>query len=299
MTQPQSADGAAAAEQMRQPEGRRGRLRQLLEELNEEAAGRSYQAHLAKRAKQEATTGRPIRGRLPSPDSPRFKSRRHANTTDPDSRLLKTRQGFVQGYNLQAAATEDQFVVAAEATNLHQDSDAYQPMVQAAQHNLRAAGEDQPVDTVVADAGYWRADNVAIEGVESLIAPGRQHKLAKIAEMAQRQAKVVDQLESGHLDPTEAAEQLGVTPRRVGQLRQRRRAGGPEPLTAEMMAKLDTEQGRQTYKKRAASIEPVFAQIKHNRRIRSLSRRGKSAADSEWKLICTTHNLLKLYRLGV
>ena len=65
------------------------------------------------------------------------------------------------------------------------------------------------------------------------------------------------------------------------------------------MAKLDTPQGRETYKKRAASIEPVFAQIKHNRGIRRLCRRGKNAADSEWKLICATHNLLKLYRLAV
>jgi hypothetical protein len=65
-----------------------------------------------------------------------------------------------------------------------------------------------------------------------------------------------------------------------------------------MIAKLDTPAGRKTYKKRAATIEPVFAQIKHNRNIRSLSRRGLAAADSEWKLICATHNLLKIHRLA-
>ena len=64
-----------------------------------------------------------------------------------------------------------------------------------------------------------------------------------------------------------------------------------------MIAKLDSPRGRKTYKKRAPSIEPVFAQIKHNRRIRTVSRRGLTAADSEWKLICATHNLLKVYRL--
>lgn len=63
-----------------------------------------------------------------------------------------------------------------------------------------------------------------------------------------------------------------------------------------MTAKLDTPRGKKTYKKRAASIEPVFAQIKHNRRIQAISRRGLAAADSEWKLICATHNLLKVYR---
>jgi hypothetical protein len=42
----------------------------------------------------------------------------------------------------------------------------------------------------------------------------------------------------------------------------------------------------------------VFAQIKHNRQLRSLTRRGLAAADSEWKLICATHNLMKAYRLA-
>ena len=65
-----------------------------------------------------------------------------------------------------------------------------------------------------------------------------------------------------------------------------------------MSAKLATPRGRRTYKKRAATIEPIFGQIKHNRQIRSLSRRGLPAVASEWKLICTTHNLLKLYRFA-
>ena len=61
-----------------------------------------------------------------------------------------------------------------------------------------------------------------------------------------------------------------------------------------MIAKLDSPPGRKIYKKRAATIEPVFAQVKHNRGIRTISRRGLAAADSEWKLICATHNLLKV-----
>lgn len=289
---------AAAEDQLRRPEGRRERLRRVLEELNAEAEARSYEAYMAKRAAQEAATGKPVPGRRPAPDSPQFQSRRQANTTDPDSRLLKTRGGFVQGYNLQAAATEDQVVVAAHATNDNLDSHAYPGMVAAAQDNLRQAGEPEPVATVVADAGYWSADNVATAGVESLIAPGQQRKLVKIAETAQRRAAVLDRLDAGELDTAGAARELGVTPRWVRRLRQDRRGERPDPLTQQMMAKLDTDHGRATYNKRTASIEPVFAQIKHNRRIRSLTRRGLHAADSEWKLICTTHNLLKLYRLA-
>ncbi|MFC5729375.1 transposase [Nocardioides vastitatis] len=54
--------------------------------------------------------------------------------------------------------------------------------------------------------------------------------------------------------------------------------------------------GRRTYARRAGAIEPVFAQIKHNRKIRTISRRGLTTADSEWKLICATRNLLKLFQ---
>ncbi len=49
------------------------------------------------------------------------------------------------------------------------------------------------------------------------------------------------------------------------------------------------------YLKRATSIEPVFGQIKHNRGITRLKRRGSAAARSEWRLISATHNLLKLH----
>lgn len=87
-----------------------------------------------------------------------------------------------------------------------------------------------------------------------------------------------------------------MTRTRVNQLLRKRRLGAPEPLTATMMARLDTPEGKAAYKRRQAIIEPVFGQIKHNRGIRNISRRrGLAAADSEWKLICATHNLLKVF----
>jgi transposase len=283
---------------LRARSGRRARLRALLDELEAEAAEKSYEAHLARRAEKEAATGKPIRGRRPTPGSATHKSRRQANLTDPDSRLLKTKDGYVQGYNAQAVATTDQFVIAAEVTNLAMDAPAYAPMVTAAKRNLKDAGEQRRVRRVVADAGYWSVDNVAMKGVESFIAPGRARQLKKIAETEQARTAILDRVEAGEIDTLEASKQLGVTRARVNQLLRRRRAGDPDPLTTTMIAKLDSPRGRKTYKKRAPSIEPVFAQIKHNRRIRTVSRRGMTAADSEWKLICATHNLLKVYRLA-
>jgi hypothetical protein len=59
---------------------------------------------------------------------------------------------------------------------------------------------------------------------------------------------------------------------------------------------LDTDAGHELYVKRKATIEPVFAQMKFNRRMGRFQRRGRSACRSEWRLIAATHNLLKLHR---
>ena len=295
-----SPDGGPGdmSEELRSRGGRRrARLRELIDELETEANERSYEAHIARRAEIEAATGRPIRGRRPTADSTTHKSRTYANVTDPDSRLLKTRAGYVQGYNAQAVATEDQFVVAAEATNQSHDAPSFEPMIAATKRNLRHAGEKRHVRRVLADAGYWSDDNVNLAGVESIIAPGKARKLRRIADADHERSAVLADVEAGKIDKPTAAAQLGVTRTRVNQLLRRRRMGVAESLTTTMVAKLDTPRGKRLYKKRAATIEPVFAQIKHNRGIRTLTRRGLTAADSEWKLICATHNLLKLWRL--
>lgn len=290
------SDGVPAELAGRGPK-RRARLKELLAELEAEAADKSYEAHMARRAEIEAETGRPIRGRRPTPESATHRSRRLANTTDPDSRLLKIKGGFVQGFNAQAIATVDQWVVAAQADNNANDAEAFIPMVAAAKANLRRAGERRRVRTVVADAGYWNTDNVNATGIEAIIAPGRARQLNKISEKDKHRAQLVARVEAGEITSDQAAAELGVTRARVNQLVRNRRTGTNESLTTTMITKLDTPRGQRLYKKRAATIEPVFAQIKHNRGIRTLSRRGLAAVDSEWKLITATHNLLKLWRI--
>lgn len=277
--------------------GRRARLRRVLEELQAESAEHSYEAVMAKRAAKEAETGKKIRGKKPSPDRQKNRGRQHGNITDPDSRLMNTKDGFVQGFNAQAVATMDQFVIAAEVSNQAFDAPLYEDVIGTAKTNLKHAGENRRLRRVVADAGYWSEHNTQLPGVESFIAPGRARKLRKIAETEQRRSQVIDQVQAGELTKPEAAEELGVSVPRINQILRRRRAGDPDQLTAASIAKIDSPRGRRTYKRRAGAIEPVFAQIKHNRRIRTISRRGLTAADSEWKLICATHNLLKLYRL--
>jgi hypothetical protein len=65
-----------------------------------------------------------------------------------------------------------------------------------------------------------------------------------------------------------------------------------------MAAKLQTPSGKKVYSKRKETVEPVFGQIKDARGIRRFLLRGLGSVQAEWSLICTTHNLLKLFRSG-
>jgi transposase len=109
--------------------GRRERVREALRQLEADHAKKSVEAELARRAEIEAETGRKLRGRQPTAGGRRRKPRSGQTVTDPDSRLLKTAGGFIQGYNAQAAVTADQVVVAADVTNQSHDQDQFEPMI--------------------------------------------------------------------------------------------------------------------------------------------------------------------------
>ncbi|MPY86260.1 MAG: transposase, partial [Actinophytocola sp.] len=171
--------------------------------------------------------------------------------------------GYVQGYNAQAVATEDQIVVAAEVTDEHNDHAQLHPMIAATNQSLTDAGIDDRPGQLLADAGYCSEDNLAVLTDQD---PG-----CFIATRNQR---------------------------RNPQPRNGRR--GPLPVNATLVDKMDRKvskkAGRAVYRKRQHIIEPVFGQTKDARAARRFMRRGKAAAQSEWKLLMGTRNLLKLYR---
>jgi transposase len=223
----------------------------------------AHLAHLARRAALEAERGKQLRGRKPVQ-----KSREHAlaNTSDPQSRLMKTPNGYLQAYNAQAVVNTDQVIVAAGVTNEANDLHQLQPMIEMTTANLEAIGSSEPIGVLLADAGYCSEDNLnkaAGAGPELFVATTKDYK--------QRLA-------------------LGEEPKTPS-------AGGTTPTAREQMAaKLRSEPARTLYKQRSAIVEPVFGQIKQARSIRQFLRRGQTAVNGEWQLICATHNLLKLYR---
>jgi transposase len=227
------------------------RLEQDLEvERHANEAYEHYRAH--GRDSQGRRLSRPPKPYEP-PEIPAGK----INTTDPDSRNVKTPRSYTQGYNAQAVVNEDQIVLAAEVSASSPDFGHLQPMVKATKRELEAIGVAETPGVAVADSGYWneeQMDNVvANEHVQVLIPP-----------------------DAGKRD----------TPRPGWH-------GGRYTSMREVLA---TDYGGGLYRRRKVMVEPVFAQTKHNRRIDSFRRRGRSAVRSEWRLITATHNLLKLHK---
>ena len=138
---------------------------------------------------------------------------RQANVTDPDSRVLKDGRRYLQGYNAQAAVSEDQMVVAAEMTNAARDSTVFEKMVTATGANLTAAGGSQP-ETLVADAGYWDSHNATLEiAAEVLIVPIPATVGITNPEdprIAQR-TEVIGRLDRGEVSVRQAATEMGVS----------------------------------------------------------------------------------------
>jgi transposase len=99
----------------------------------------------------------------------------HANTTDPQSRLMRTRNGFVQGYNAQLAVTDDHLIAAVTVTNAVSDIDQLLPMIEKVSDQVRrlrktTGKRSLRVRTVLADAGYASEANLAAPGPDRLIA---------------------------------------------------------------------------------------------------------------------------------
>ena len=278
---------------------RRARVRQALGQL-EAAGGADFESLMAERATKEAELGRALPGRKPSPTG-RTGKRKHANVTDPDSRMLRSGQSFVQGYNAQAAVTGEQVIIAAQVSNAANDTTQLAPVLTAAQTNLADAGHVGGIGTVLADAGYWSTDNATIATTAQILiatTPATNGDIGVGDPRLTIRSHILHQLDQGQITAKAAAAEIGVSDGWARHLLTEYRRFGRDPaiVRAEMDAALAEPDNAARYAKRKITVEPVFGQIKHNRGYRRFTRRGLAAVDSEWKLICTTANLLKIHR---
>jgi transposase len=259
------ARGDELPAELTSPTGRLARLQQAKALLEAQAAKRQhrYQQRVAELAAAARAKGKQPR----APIKPRRrdeapKPQATVNVTDPDSRLVQTRSSWVQGYNAQAVTTRQQVIVAAELTQHTSDLQQLRPMLAATAATLTAAEIQTRPGTVLADCGYWSIANLTeIPDAPALLIPPARHG---------RQGK----------------------PRKDGKPSASRSDG----LRAAMAAKLASADGKALYALRRQTIEPVFGQIKEQQGARRFLRRGLAACEAEWKLLCGTHNLLKLWR---
>lgn len=235
------------------------------DELPAELARRDSRLQKIREAKAaleaEARAQAAAAGKPPDDVAPPDKSQR--NFTDPEAKIQKTSDGFIQGYNAQIAVAGGpaQIIVAQHVTAAAPDVQHLVPVVTA----ITQALHRKPA-VVLADAGYWSEANVqALEaqGMEPLIATGRRK----------------------HTEPPPSAPR-GRRPRGLS-------------VKERMQRTLATRRGQRLYARRKAIVEPVFGQIKHARGFRQFLRRGLQRVQEEWALVCLSHNLLKLHATRV
>ncbi len=152
--------GDELPEDMRVQQTRIARLRECKERLESDAQDRAaeQQKKIDERAAKEAATGVKLRGRkLKEPDPTPSKEAR-ANPTDPESRILKTRKGYVQGYNAQAAVTEEQIIVAAEVTQEENDVEQLHSTIAKTVENLKSEWKRIPdvIGLAASSSGFSR-----------------------------------------------------------------------------------------------------------------------------------------------
>jgi hypothetical protein len=143
----------------------------LEEELAvEQQANRAYEAY---RSRGVMKDGRRF-GAPPKPYAPPEQPDGKANVSDPDSKLVHGMRGWVQGYNAQAVCNEQHLILAAEVMTASPDFGHLEPMFNAAQAELAAAGVSEAPEVVLADAGHWHLEQmnrITGKGVPVLIPP--------------------------------------------------------------------------------------------------------------------------------
>ena len=194
-----------------------------------------------------------------------------ANLTDPESRLMKTRDGWVQGYNVQVIGSEDGFNLGSFVTQDHNDVGQFAAIVA----NLVATAgllaertgrsDLRRIGVMIGDAGYDSAANLMLDGPDRLIADSRRRG---VEERARRYPA------SG--DPPQ-----GVSAREA------------------MNHRLRTLEGVALYRRRGHMIETLNAELKEQRGLRRFSRRGVVATGVEVAVAAAAGNLLKIFRSGV
>jgi transposase len=250
------AEAADAAEDTQYGRERRGD--ELPEELERRETRiqriREARKALQERAREQAQSA----GKKPEEAKPTPKAQ--YNFTDPESRIMKGPDGFVQAYNTQIAVEPNfQFIVGQMVTPAANDKQQMVPLVAAIQEQ-----SGQKPEEVLADSGYSSEENLKYltkKRIEGFVATEKQKH-----------------------DERRGPCKRGPLPKWSSRVER-------------MQRKLETKVGAAVYALRKTIVEPVFGQIKQARGFRQFLLRGLEKVRGEWALVCMTHNILKLHKI--
>lgn len=220
-----------------------------------------YDAKVEKRKQEEEKTGKKPRGRKPkAPDSSPGPSDQY-NFTDPESRIMKTSSGFNQCYNGQGVVNDDMVIVGAYSNAQVNDKQEFVPAINAVPKELGK------ISRAVADTGYFSESNITNckkTGINPIISTARE----------KHNTYLEDKFNSDNVINHDN------TP--VGKMNQT----------------LKSKEGKEIYKKRKQTVEPVFGIIKEILGFRRFSLRGEFETDCEWSLVCIGYNLKRFFKLS-
>jgi transposase len=272
-----SRRGDELPDEMRFREERLAKIRQAKARLEEQAkaAAAAERQRRAEAEQQRQPEGRHVGGRPPGPIAEVPDDKAQTNFTDPELRIMpQPNKGWEYAGNAQVVVDDAcQIIVACDVVIQTNDKQQAVPMAQQALASLEAAGIERPQD-----------------------AAGQVQPILSLEDSGYFSAKAVTGLEALDLDPYIATERQ----KHHGPAAAAATAALPAGATAQeqMRAKLRTARGRAVYGLRKGVVEPVFGQIKGSRGFRRFSLRGLEKIKGEWRLVCLTHNLLKLWRYG-
>jgi len=267
-------DGLTIPAEVARRQERKARLQLAKAEMEARAYARfqaeqtAYQASVARRQAQEATGKKP-RGRPPKAPDPQPADTDQVNFTDPDSRIMPTKDGFQQSYNAQAGVdVHSRLIVGARVSQAPTDKQELGADVAVVRAHV-------PVGTVLVDSGF--ASEPAIRALEH-DEHGRPTGLTVLAAWQHHaHGRTVAQLEK-RVDPPAPAPAA--------------------PLAEHLRHRTATAAGRAFYSLRQQTVEPVFGIIKEVLGFRRFSLRGLAKVGLEWDLVCLAYNLKRLHTLS-
>lgn len=269
----------------------------LIERNKEES--KKQEEKIQEREREEKESGKKKRGRKPSKPQKEPSPDSKVNTTDPESQIMSTTNGWIQGYNGQIIVSENQYILAALLSDEQNDKNLLVPMLNELQELFSEIHSSLLPHYFLSDAGYYSYQNVLAEneyGVNLIIPPSKERKIHDYTlddGSVSRMEEICKMISNGIWMTIAELASIGTFVWKTFFNREKL-ATNQEICRRIMEARVRSPTGRELYRKRKYMVEPVFGDIKHNMRFRRFSQKGIANCEGEFFLASIVHNVKKL-----